>query len=321
MSRPLLEVTNLKKHFPVRGGVLLRTVAWIHAVDGMSFTLDEEEILGLVGESGCGKTTVLRLLMRLIEPMEGSVMFQGNSIFDMKKDDLKLLRRRMAMVFQDPYSSLNPRMSVVDIVGEPFIIQGGISRIEREERVVGLLEKVGLSSFHLNRYPHEFSGGEKQRIGIARALAQDPKLVLADEPVSSLDVSVRAQVLNLLKDLHEEFKLSYLYVSHDLAVVKHLCDRTLVMYLGKPVEMGSTREVYGDPIHPYTKALISAVPVMDPDTKRERIILRGSVPTPIDPPPGCRFHPRCSASRSICAKEEPTFTQIEGGRFVACHLS
>lgn len=319
MKEPLLKVNNLKKYFPIKGGVFLRRVGWVYAVDGVSFTVNKGEIFGIVGESGCGKTTTLRLLNRLIEPTEGSAIFQGQNIFEMKKNELKLLRKKIAMIFQDPYSSLNPRMTAIDIVGEPFIIHGGLSRSERDEKAAKLLERMGLSSEHFNRYPHEFSGGQKQRIGIARALAENPDIILADEPVSSLDVSIRAQVLNLLKDLHKEFNLTYIYVSHNLRVIKHLCNRTLVLYLGKPVEMGLTKKIYEGPIHPYTKALISAIPIIDPDAKKERIILSGTVPTPINPPSGCRFHTRCPYNKSKCSKEEPEFIEVEDGCFVACH--
>jgi len=319
MSKALLEVKDLVKYFPVKGGVLMRRVGDVHAVDGISFSLDEGEILGLVGESGCGKTTVLRLIMRLIEPTSGSIVFMGKDILKASKSELVNIRRKMAMVFQDPYSSLNPRMTVADIIGEPYIIQGGLSKREIVERVQKLLERVGLSPDHINRYPHEFSGGQKQRIGIARALAVNPKLILADEPVASLDVSIRAQVLNLLKDLQKDLGLTYLYVSHNLRVVKHLCDRTMVMYLGKSVELGDTKEVYADPIHPYTKALISAIPQPNPRKKIKRIILQGSVPTPINPPSGCRFHPRCWMREKKCGKKEPIFVEVEKGRYVACH--
>jgi len=319
MQDALLKVINLRKYFPIRGGVFLRTIGWVHAVDGVSFTVNRGEIFGIVGESGCGKTTILRLLIRLIEPTEGSAIFQGVDIFQMKKNELKMLRRKIAMIFQDPYSSLDPRMTAIDIVSEPFKIRGDMDRNERRERAAELLERVGISSEYFNRYPHEFSGGQKQRIGIARALAENPDLLLADEPVSSLDVSVRAQVLNLLKDLHKEFNLTYIYVSHNLRVIKHLCDRTLVLYLGKPVEIGPTKDIYDSPIHPYTKALISAIPKLDPDAKKERIILKGAVPTPINPPSGCRFHPRCPFAKSICSSKEPNFVEIKPKHFVACH--
>lgn len=319
MKEPILKINNLKKYFPIKGGVFLRRMGWIYAVDGVSFTINKGEIFGIVGESGCGKTTTLRLLNRLIKPTEGSVFFKGKNIFEMKKNDMKLIRKKMAMIFQDPYSSLNPRMTAIDIVSEPFIIYGELNRSEREERATKLLERMGFSSEYFNRYPHEFSGGQKQRIGIARAIAGNPEIILADEPVSSLDVSVRAQVLNLLKALHKEFNLTYVYVSHNLRVIKHLCNRTLVMYLGKPVEMGLTKKIYEGSMHPYTKALISAIPIIDFDAKKERIILTGTVPTPINPPSGCRFHTRCPITKSKCSKEEPKFIEVEDGHFVACH--
>jgi oligopeptide transport system ATP-binding protein len=320
MQETILEVNNLKKYFPIRGGVFLRRTGWVYAVDGVSFNVNKEDIFGIVGESGCGKTTTLRLLNRLIEPSEGSVLFQGQDIYKMDPKDLKTLRKKTAMIFQDPYSSLNPRMTAIDIVMEPFVIHGEFNRSEREERARKILERIGLSSEYINRYPHEFSGGQKQRIGIARALAENPEIIFADEPVSSLDVSVRAQVLNLLKDLHKEYNLTFVYVSHNLRVIRHICNKTLVLYLGKPVELGFSKKIYEEPLHPYTQALFSAIPIMDPDVKKERIVLEGNVPTPINPPSGCRFHTRCKKAFARCSAEEPAFIEIEKDHFISCHL-
>jgi oligopeptide transport system ATP-binding protein len=320
MQETILEVNNLKKYFPIRGGVFLRRTGWVYAVDGVSFNVNKEDIFGIVGESGCGKTTTLRLLNRLIEPSEGSVLFQGQDIYKMDPKDLKTLRKKTAMIFQDPYSSLNPRMTAIDIVMEPFVIHGEFNRSEREERARKILERIGLSSEYINRYPHEFSGGQKQRIGIARALAENPEIIFADEPVSSLDVSVRAQVLNLLKDLHKEYNLTFVYVSHNLRVIRHICNKTLVLYLGKPVELGFSKKIYEEPLHPYTQALFSAIPIMDPDIKKERIVLEGNVPTPINPPSGCRFHTRCKKASARCSAEEPAFIEIEKDHFISCHL-
>ena len=319
MSETLLEVTNLRKYFSIMGGVLLRQVAAIHAVDGVSFSVKLGETFGLVGESGCGKTTLARVILRLIPPTAGAVRYRGHEIFKLSQKEMRKLRLEMAMIFQNPYGSLNPRMTIADSVGEPLDIHKLAKGAEKERRIMELVEKVGLAPFHIYRYPHEFSGGQKQRIGIARALAGNPKLLVADEPVSSLDVSVRAQILNLLNDLQEELGFTYLYISHDLSTVKHMCDRVAVMYVGKFVELASVKDVYNNPIHPYTEALMSAIPI--PGRRREdKIILKGTVPTPIDPPPGCRFNPRCEYCEPECAKKDPEFIEVKKGHFVACHL-
>ena len=316
----LLEVADLKKHFPIKKGLFSRVQGYVRAVDGISFTIGRKETLGLVGESGCGKTTAGRTILRLLEPTSGDVRFQGRSVFAFDKAQQRQMRRNMQIVFQDPFGSLNPRMTVGSIVGEPLAVHRVGARRERKERVKELLQKVGLSADAVNRYPHEFSGGQRQRIGIARAIALNPKFVVCDEPVSSLDVSIQAQIINLLEELQEDFGLSYLFIAHDLSVVQHVSDRVAVMYLGQIVELGDGEAIYDNPIHPYTVALLSAIPVPDPKTKRKRIVLAGDVPSPVNPPEGCRFHTRCKHVMDRCKTEEPKLTDRGEGHFVACFL-
>jgi oligopeptide/dipeptide ABC transporter ATP-binding protein len=316
----LLEVNRLKKYFPIREGVLSRVVGQVKAVDDVSFTIQEGETLGLVGESGCGKSTTGRALLRLLEPTAGEVHFEGKNLVDMDKKSLRDVRRNMQIVFQDPFASLNPRMTVGTILEEPLKIHGWGDRIERRKKVREILEIVGMSEYHYDRYPHEFSGGQRQRIGIARALITQPKLVIADEPVSALDVSIQSQILNLMKELQQEFKLTYLFISHDLSVVRHITDRVGVMYLGRLVELAPKRDLYATPLHPYTQALLSAVPKPDPLFKQERIILSGDVPSPANPPQGCAFHPRCREAMDICKTQRPEFKTTKEGHWVACHL-
>ena len=317
----LLEVESLKKYFPIKRGVLNREVARVHAVDDVTFAVKEGETLGLVGESGCGKSTLGRTVVRLLDPTEGRIRFQGHEIAKRGRRELRPLRREMQMVFQDPYASLNPRKRVGSIIATPLAIHGIGDRKERRKRVQELLEVVGLSPEHYNRFPHEFSGGQRQRIGVARALALRPKLIIADEPVSALDVSIQSQMLNLLDDLQNDFNLTYVFIAHDLGVVRHVSDRIAVMYLGKLVEVSPAQELYQRPIMPYTEALLSAVPIPDPDLsdKRERIVLEGDVPSPINPPSGCRFHPRCRYMTDICVEVEPPLVNYGNGHLAACH--
>jgi len=322
VTEPLLKVKDLVKHFPIRGGLFNRTVDKVHAVDGVSFELQAGETLGVVGESGCGKSTTGRCILRLIEPTSGEVWFEGKNVTTAGKDELRALARDMQIIFQDPYASLNPRMTVGAIIGEALTIHK-LAKTPREydERIVQLLETVGLAADHMRRYPHEFSGGQRQRIGIARALAVSPKLVVCDEAVSALDVSIQAQVINLLEDLRSEFKLTYVFIAHDLSVVEHISHRVAVMYLGRIVEIAPAKLLYTNPLHPYTEALLSAVPIPDPSVKRKRIPLQGDVPSPINPPPGCHFHTRCPiAQKGLCDREKPQLKQSAEGHWVACHL-
>ncbi|WP_017186643.1 ABC transporter ATP-binding protein [Alkalibacillus haloalkaliphilus] len=320
MSNPILEVNNLKKYFDVKGGVFGRKVGEVKAVDDVTFTVNEGEILGIVGESGCGKSTTGKALLRLIEPTEGEVKFEDQDITQIDDEAMRKLRRDMQIIFQDPYASLNPRHTVEKIVGEPLLVHGMKSAEERKKRVKELLEVVGLRPFHASRYPHQFSGGQRQRIGIARALANNPKLIICDEPVSALDVSVQSQILNLMSDLRDEFNLTYIFIAHDLSVVKHISDRVGVMYLGKLVELADKDELYENPKHPYTQALLSAVPVADPDVIGDRVILEGDVPSPSNPPTGCPFHTRCPAAMDVCSEVKPEFKEGSDQHYVACHL-
>ena len=318
---PLLSVRGLKKYFPIKGGIFSREVDRVHAVDGVSFDIAEGETLGLVGESGCGKSTTGRCVMRLIEPSEGEIWFQNRNVTVLDGEELRAIRRDIQIIFQDPFASLNPRHTVAGIVGEALLIHRlAKTRRDVEDRVVELLETVGLQAGHLRRFPHEFSGGQRQRIGIARALAVKPKLIVCDEPVSALDVSVQAQVINLLEDLQEKFGLTYLFIAHDLSVVEHISNRVAVMYLGRIVEIARARDLYDNPQHPYTEALLSAVPIPDPSLKRTRIKLEGDVPNPINPPTGCHFHTRCPIAEARCSETAPPLKQGADGHWVACHL-
>ncbi len=320
MNNPLLKAKDLKKHFPVAKGLFVaKSIGWIKAVDGIDFEIWPGDTYGLVGESGCGKTTTGKAILRLIEPTSGNVWMGDINVTTLKKEPLRRLRKRMQIIFQDPYSSLNPRMTVEKIIGESLSIHRLAFSKERKEKIIQVLEMVGMGGEHLNRYPHEFSGGQRQRIGIARALAVNPDLIIADEPISSLDVSIRAQIINLMEELQKRLGLTYLFISHDLNVVAHISEDVAVMYLGKIIEMAPAQILYEDPSHPYTLALLSSVPVPDPFVKREQIILQGEVPSPINPPSGCRFHPRCSSRKDDCSKIDPPLHEIKPRHYVACY--
>ena len=319
-TKPLLKVKGLKKYFPVIKGLLAKTVGYVKAVDDVSFHVNEGETLGIVGESGCGKSTTGRMLMRLLDPTEGTVEFDGKELTALSSEEMRKTRRDIQMVFQDPYASLNPRHTIERILSEPLLVHGVKSAKERKEKVHQFLEIVGLSAYHAKRYPHQFSGGQRQRIGIARALMTNPKLIIADEPVSALDVSIQAQVLNLMQDLQQEFNLTYIFIAHDLGVVRHISDRVGVMYLGKMVEVAESEALYAKPLHPYTQALLSAVPVPDPNFSKEEVFLEGDMPNPANPPTGCTFHTRCPFKMDICSQVVPQLTELEEGHSVACHL-
>jgi oligopeptide transport system ATP-binding protein len=321
MAMALLEVRNLTKYFPIKKGILSRTAGQVRAVDGVSFAIEKGKTLGLVGESGCGKTTVGRSLLRLVEPTSGEVIVNGKDLLAMDKEELRKMRASLQIIFQDPFSSLDPRMSVGEIIAEPIRNHLQSSRSEIRDRVAHLMDQVGLHADQMNRYPHEFSGGQRQRIGIARALALNPLLIVCDEPVSALDVSIQAQVMNLLARLQEQMDLSYLFIAHDLSVVEHISDRVAVMYLGRIVELASDQDLYERPLHPYTQALLSAVPVPDPDIRKKRIILEGDVPSPLNPPSGCSFHTRCPSKKDVCSRERPVLTDVGNDHFVACHIT
>lgn len=320
MNQTLLEVQNIKKYFPLPSKLFSKKKEFVKAVDGVSFTVNKGETLSIVGESGCGKSTTGRMIMKLLDITEGKVIFEGQDITDMTDDQIRPLRKEFQMVFQDPYASLNPRLTIKETLEEPLIVHN-VNKSNRSQRVTELLEVVGLNKYHADRYPHEFSGGQRQRIGIARALAVNPKLIIADEPVSALDVSIQSQVLNLLKDLQEEFGLTYVFIAHDLSVVEHISDRVGVMYLGRLVELATRDELFGRPMHPYTKALLSAVPIPDPTVKRERIILKGDIPSPANPPSGCTFHTRCPFAQETCKIQVPEFRELDTGHYVACHYA
>jgi len=322
-NHELLRVVDLVKHFPITRGIIFqKQVGAVHAVDGVSFEIKKGETFGLVGESGCGKSTTGRTILQLYKPTSGKVYYGDVDLTTLPSEDMRKMRRKMQMIFQDPYASLNPRMTVGEIIGEPLIVHNLAKNSEIQDRVGRLLELVGLNPAYVNRYPHEFSGGQRQRIGVARALALQPELIICDEPISALDVSIQAQVVNLLEDLQDQFGLTYLFIAHDLSMVRHISDRVGVMYLGKIVELASRNDVYANPLHPYTKALLSAVPVADPliEEKRERVILQGDVPSPVNPPSGCHFRTRCPLAIELCAQKEPEWREITPSHWVACHL-
>ncbi|MFS0820110.1 ABC transporter ATP-binding protein [Bacillus sp. 1P02SD] len=320
MTQPLLQVHNLKKYFPIQGGVFGKKIGDVKAVDGLSFFVNKGETLGIVGESGCGKSTTGRLILRLLEPTDGQVLFNEKDVTNLSKLEMRKLRRDMQIIFQDPYASLNPRHTVEKILEEPLIVHGIGDKKERKRRIREMLEVVGLSSYHAKRYPHQFSGGQRQRIGIAKALMTNPSLIIADEPVSALDVSIQSQVLNLMEDLQKKYGLTYIFIAHDLGVVRHISDRVGVMYLGRIIELTESEKLYNKPLHPYTVALLEAVPIPDPDYKNETAGITGEIPSPSNPPAGCAFHTRCRSCMEICKTTHPEFKEVEDGHYVACHL-